>query len=151
MPEDPEVPDDEPEDNAVIKQLRQRAERADEAESRASRLERENVVLKAGLNLSDKQFKALAAAHEGDWDADAVKATASELGFGKQPESAPEPLVSPEEAQAMKLTQDATTGERQPPAPDVDAVINADYASLEEYDAALRNLGILTYGGDPNA
>lgn len=110
MPEDPEL-DEHADDNAVIKQLRQKAERADAAESKAADLERELVVHKAGLTtLTDKQLKALSAAHEGDWEPDALKATAAELGFGPQPAQEPEPKIPEAEAAAMQRVANASGG-----------------------------------------
>jgi hypothetical protein len=117
MPEDPDLDDEHADDSAVIKELRQRAGRADAAESKAADLERELVVHKAGLTtLTDKQLKALSAAHEGDWEPEALKATAVELGFGPQPNGTqePEPKIPEAEAAAMQRVANASGGPPQP-------------------------------------
>lgn len=78
---DPEVED---ENQPAKKDWRKEYEtRAKVAEEEAAQLRRELAFTKAGLDgLSDKQVKALVAAHDGDMTADALKATADELGFG---------------------------------------------------------------------
>lgn len=59
-------------------------DRAKLAEERAERAERKVAFTEAGLTgLTDKQVKALVATHEGDMTSDALKATATELGFVK--------------------------------------------------------------------
>lgn len=62
--------------------------RAKTAEERVAQLERQLAFTQAGLDhLTDKQVKALTAAHEGEITADTLKATAEELGFGAKPET----------------------------------------------------------------
>jgi len=62
-----------------MKQLRDSFE---SAKAENSRLKRENALLKAGLgDLGGKKTQALLAAHDGDLTAEALKATATELGF----------------------------------------------------------------------
>lgn len=64
------------------KNWRKLEDRAKKAEEKYAQLERELAFTKAGLDhLSDKQVKALTAAHEGEITAEALKATATELGF----------------------------------------------------------------------
>lgn len=59
--------------------------KAKESTERAERLERELAFHKAGLaSLTDKQVKALSAAHDGEFTPEALKATAEELGFGQK-------------------------------------------------------------------
>lgn len=78
--------------------------RASEAEGRAADLERKLALSEAGLSkLSDKQVKALLAAHEGDVTGEALKATATELGFGgPKPETA-DPDLTEEVAEITRL------------------------------------------------
>ena len=86
-------------DSAVIKELRAKAKRVEEAETRAATAERELAFLKADLgSLNDKQRKALLAAHDGEIEPEALKATALELGFQAQ---APQPTgeETPESAE----------------------------------------------------
>lgn len=91
-----------PEESNVIKELRAKAKRVEEAEAKAADLERKFALSEAGLSgLNDKQVRALLSAHDGDIVADALKATASELGFvaaASQPQGESNPDV---EAQAV--------------------------------------------------
>lgn len=78
-------------DSAVLKELRAKAKRVDAAEARAAELEREIAFHKADLaGLSDKQRKALLAAHDGEIEPEALAATATELGFQAKPAPAGE-------------------------------------------------------------
>lgn len=85
---------------AENKALREQAERS-------AQLERELSLHRAGLgHLSDKQAKALAAAHDGEYTPEALKATAEELGFGAKPtgESTPAAAqVTDHSAEAAEL------------------------------------------------
>lgn len=144
MPDDPDLSDDANDDNAVIRTLRQKAERTDLAESEVADLKRELVVHKAGLtDLSDKQLKALTAAHEGDWTPEDLKATAVELGFGPQPVAEPPPTGNdPAEMAAMQRTQAASGGTPQPVLQGDDALkasLAEAWDSPEAIVAALRN------------
>ena len=85
----PETPESDQERN-----WRKLETKAKESEERASQLERELAFHKAGLaHLSDKQVKALSAAHDGEFTPDALKATATELGFGMQTAGEPTPTA----------------------------------------------------------
>jgi hypothetical protein len=79
---DPEV--EEPEGQAPARNWRKELEgRIKELEGQNSELSRKLAFTEAGLSgLSEKKVKALLAAHEGDISAEAIKATATELGFG---------------------------------------------------------------------
>ena len=46
-----------------------------------SKLKSTNTIREAGLNLNERQVKALLATHEGDLTAESIKTTAEELGF----------------------------------------------------------------------
>lgn len=146
MPEDLDTPDDEqqPDDNAVIRELRQKAGRTEAAESDAQAARRELTLHKAGLGtLTDKQMKALTAAHDGDWDAELLKATATELGFVREPdEHKDEPKVPQEELDAHRRVAAAANGET--PAPDnLDAAMEAAKDDPVQLMTVLRNAGIL--------
>jgi hypothetical protein len=66
------------------RELEAKAKRGDEAVEELAQAQRELALHKAGLaDLNDKQVKALAAAHEGDFTPEALQATATELGFTK--------------------------------------------------------------------
>jgi hypothetical protein len=148
MPDDLDSPDDDQQpDNSVIRTLREKAERTDAAETKAQQLERELTLHKAGLNdLSDKEIKALTAVHDGEWEPDALKATATELGFVKQPDGTdiPAPKVSPEELASMNRMA-AASGGTPPPPPDLDSQIAAAQ-NPEELKAVLRAAGRLAEG-----
>lgn len=130
------------EDSTVIKGLRKQAERVDAAEADAVAARRELTLHKAGLgDLSDKQLKALGAAHEGDWEPELLKATATELGFVRQPgEAETTPQIPAAELEAHQRVANAASGELPPPTPDLTAAIKAAQ-SQDELVAILRNAG----------
>lgn len=77
--ETPDAPESDQERN-----WRKLEAKAKESTERAAQLERELAFHKAGLaDLTDKQVKALSAAHDGEFTPDALKATAEELGFAR--------------------------------------------------------------------
>lgn len=132
-------------DSPVIRELREKARRADDNETRAVAAERKLALHEAGLGgLNQTQMKAFLGAHEGDWDADALKATAKELGFGQSPsngEQTAEPQIPAEELDAHQRVAAAAGGE---PAPSLDltAQINAAKDNTE-IKTILRNNGML--------
>lgn len=109
MPEhDPENENEDPN----LAQLRKKAERADELEKQladADAVRKENIALKAGLKLSDKQMRALMSTHEGDWTAEAILESARELGFVRDAEPE-EPKVPDSELAAHDRIVDASSG-----------------------------------------
>jgi hypothetical protein len=145
MPEDLETLDDEqqPDDSPVIRDLRKQAKESADWQSKAAALERELVVHKAGLSgLTDKQHKALAAAHEGDWEPEALKATAAELGFGPQPEQPDQPQIPADEMAAMQRVATAQGGQPPPPPTDLDTAL-ANAQSEAEVLAILQQNNML--------
>jgi hypothetical protein len=87
--------------SADFKAMRKRAKGYDEAVAENARLKRELAVTKAGLNLTDRQFKALFAVHEADdLSKEAIRATAIDLGFAEAEEE-----ESPEDATARASAQ----------------------------------------------
>lgn len=63
-------------------------DRAKEAEARAAESERKLAFVEAGLtDLNPKQVKALLSAHDGEINAEAIRATADELGFAPPPKA----------------------------------------------------------------
>lgn len=133
-------------DSPVIKDLRKRADQADANETRAVAAERKLALHEAGLGgLNQTQMKAFLGAHEGDWDADALKATAKELGFGQSPsngEQTDDPQIPAEELDAHQRVAAAAGGEPAPPSPDLTAAIQAA-KDPEEIKTILRNAGRL--------
>lgn len=113
-------------------------DRAKTAEDKAAELERRLAFTEAGLtDLSPKQVKALLSAHEGDISADAIKATADELGFAPPPKTAEEE-VDPEQAQReQELASLSKIAGSAPSAPDpqttVDDVHNMSPDEIKAY------------------
>lgn len=111
-------------DSPVIKDLRKRAKDAERLEKELATIKRDLVIQQAGLgSLSEKQLKALSAAHDGDWTSDTLKATATELGFSAPTGDQP-PTPAPTPPPAMERVDQATGQPPQPP-PDLDAKIAA--------------------------
>lgn len=101
---------EEVDESEVIKKLRKDAAKAGAAEAEAQTLRTENALLKAGLGgLTEKQRKAFLAAHDGELDAEALKATALELGFAKADEQPQQQIPADEQAQHQRLAE-ATAG-----------------------------------------
>jgi hypothetical protein len=97
-------------DNPDIRNLRDKAKRADTLEADNQRLQRELNLSKAGISdLSEKQLKALDAAHDGESTPEALRKTAEELGFAE-----PIPETSTEEQQAHQQVQQAASGATKP-------------------------------------
>jgi hypothetical protein len=64
-----------------LKEANARAKEADNLRAENLRLKNEVVIRDAGLTLNDRQKAALQAVHTGDWTPDALKQSATELGF----------------------------------------------------------------------
>lgn len=108
-------------DTPLIKQLRQQlreksndSKRVAELESKIAEYEQKDAVRTAGLDkLNERQMKALIAAHDGEFNSDALKATAIELGFA-EPDPADQERENEMAAQQRIAT--ATTGAKPPAA-----------------------------------
>lgn len=143
---DLDTPDDEqqPDDNAVIRELREKAKRADTAESEAQAAKRELSLHKAGLGgLSEKQTKALMNVHDGEWEPESLKATATELGFLQQSDAGQEQIPQGELEAHQRVA--AAAGGSPPPPTDLDAAI-ANAKSPEEIRNLLMNANLLVEG-----
>lgn len=133
-------------------------DRAKVAEERSAQLERELAFTKAGLDgLTDKQVKALSAAHEGEFTAELLKATADELGFGAKPQSGESPPAAEQEpthsAEARELAELSNSPAEHGTAPEVIRTQEAFDAKVRSFDneadleAFLReNIDLLPYG-----
>lgn len=151
MPDDQEVLDDDEQsqDSPVIRDLREKAKEADTAKAEAAAARRELTLHKAGLgNLTEKQMKALNAAHEGDWEPESIKATAAELGFlHTDDEQKPDgPQIPATELASMQRVQSTSGAQAPPPVPSTDAERAAAYAAAEtpeQLTAMLREAGQL--------
>lgn len=96
---------------AELRVLRKQAKEAEELRTRIADMERREAIRGAGLNLNARQEKALLATHEGEMNADTLKATAIELGFLAA--SAEEPDTPTEEQaahQRLSLVGSTTEG-----------------------------------------
>lgn len=97
MSEDDFENDDANEPNAIatmrkrIKALEAEAKRAEEADARATAAERKLVIAEAGIKLNARQMTALTSVHDGEWDAESLKATAIDLGFMQPADPEPTP------------------------------------------------------------
>lgn len=144
-PDDP-IFDERDEDNVDIRRLRGNARKAaalarenTSLAEQVAALTRQTAFASAGLNLSEKQQAALLAAH-GDTEltADALKATAAEIGL-----IAPAPAVDAEQEQRTQVAQahadiaSAAAGSTPPDAlPDIPTrIIAAEQAG--DWDAAM--------------
>ena len=64
-----------------LKDAQKQAKEADDLRNRIAEMERREAIRGAGLSLNPRQEKALLASHDGEINADSLKATAAELGF----------------------------------------------------------------------
>jgi hypothetical protein len=80
-----------------FKGLRTKAHKADQAAKELAEAKNRIAVLETGLKLSPLQTRALFAAHEGEINADALRATAVDLGFAEPPDD-----EEPEEDKAVR-------------------------------------------------
>lgn len=78
-----------------LKQLREAAKRG----SKAERLERENAMLKAGINTDDDRLAFFANGYDGELDPETIKAEATRLGFLGAPAPVTETIPTPTTAQ----------------------------------------------------
>lgn len=108
-----------------------------EADAKASRLEQELLVSRAGLELSPVQMAALQAVHQGEWDVDALKATATDLGFVK---AAPEPSTPEPDLAGYQRLQNAAAGGSEAPGVDWAAAI-ANAQTEDEVLTIMEKLG----------
>jgi hypothetical protein len=102
---------DAPEEKAWLKDLRRKA---DEYPGMKKKLEsyelRDKLSEEAGIKLTPKQLTALLATHEGEQTPEALKATATELGFYK-----PEPDVAPDVQAAHEAVAQVSQGAQTQP------------------------------------
>lgn len=90
------------------KQLKTDLDALKETHAKAERLEWEIAVRDADLNLDPLQRKALLSVHEGERTADAIKETATKLGFAAPPPAVPE--VPAEELARLQRINAASAG-----------------------------------------
>jgi hypothetical protein len=96
---------------------------AAEAQAKAAALEQKLAVRDAGLNLTQTQLDALVKVHQGEWEPDALRQTASDLGW-VQTEPEPE-TPEPDLAGYARLTNAAGGTQEAPPADYLAMIHNA--------------------------
>lgn len=90
-----------------IASLRRAAEKGTKAEAKATKLERENAFLRAGIDPDDSRLGYFYRGYEGEMTADAIRAAATEAGFIAAPPADPA-VQQHQEGQAQ--VQAAATG-----------------------------------------
>lgn len=120
--------DEQDNESSVIRELRRELKQAKADAAEVSTLRQEAAILRAGItDLTPAKQKALLAAHEGDLSAEALRQTATDLGFiAEAPQSEPEPQVPVEEQQALQAMAAAT------------AAADPSEAHLKTLDDAIR-------------
>lgn len=126
---------------AEAREAKQQAKEADTLRTQVEQLQREGTIRDAGLNLNATQRQALAAVHQGEWQADAITKTATDLGFYTPP--APAPVVDDPSLAVQAQIAAASAGTDAPPA-SRDAEIDdrlSKASSPEEFMAIYREAG----------
>jgi hypothetical protein len=112
-----------------LKEANARAKAADELRAENQRLKNEGIIRDAGLSLNDRQKAALQAVHSSDWTPDAIKQTATDLGF-----ITAQPVVDDPNLSLTDQISAASAGTDAPPASrdaDLDAQIQAATSEAE--------------------
>jgi uncharacterized protein YpuA (DUF1002 family) len=107
-----------------LRELEKEVKRMKDIEADNTRYKQKDQLRDSGVNLTDKQLKALNAAHEGESNPDEWRKTAEELGF-VQPEVKTE-QTPPADQQAHQQLQAASSG----------AVIPGELSSEDAYAQA---------------
>lgn len=108
--------------------LQAKADKAAELEAEVAGLKRQMAVRDAGLELNDRQRRALEATHEGDWTPEAIRNTAAELGFAALTTQA----VPADELAAMQRINQAARGGDTVTAIDAEAEFDSRMAALNQ-------------------
>jgi hypothetical protein len=135
--------DDDNQDSNSVAALRSEVKRLNKENRRLAALEPENASLKttiairdAGLDLNERQLKALLASHEGESTPDLLRKTAEELGFAEPiPDNDPDDEAAHRQLDAAR--KGSTTSANQP---SYDDEINAAQ-SKDEVIAIARKHG----------
>lgn len=124
----------EPQPNQTIQQMRQRIseqaaqlKEAEDLRAENTRLVRQMAVRDAGLELNDRQRKALEATHEGEWSPEALRQTAADLGFAA---ATIQQSVPADELASLSRFEQAARGGEPPRTQDADAEFDARMAAL---------------------
>lgn len=92
-------------ENPDIRQLRKKADRVDTLEKELAEFKTKDAIRQAGLDLNERQIKALLASHEGETTPELLRKTAEELKFVE-----PEPETDPDVQAAHEKVQAASRG-----------------------------------------
>lgn len=110
--------EEQPDDDHLVRRLRnqlkessKRAKEAEELRTKLSEFERRDAIRAAGLELNDRQVRALLASHDGELTAEDLRATAVDLGFAQDETEVPE-----EEQAAHERVAAAAKGGKPPQA-----------------------------------
>lgn len=118
-----------------IRALQRDAKQTRKAQDEAAALRRELAFAKAGVELTERQQKALSATIDGDLTAEAIRTAAEELGFV----AAPAATSTTDEAAALDRIATASPGTAE--SPDDDPIARLDRAAEEGgYDAVLAQI-----------
>jgi len=146
MPDDDELDPNEPPNirqmRNEIKALKVDAAARQEAEAKADKLEWELAIRDAEIPLDALQRKALLAVHEGERTPDAIRETATKLGFAAPPPTGEQ--IPPAHIAGMGRIADASAGAPTGGTPDPTAERNQrllQARSEQEFDAILREYG----------
>lgn len=117
---DPDAPEPEPQDNAVIRELREQAKAGKAAEARAEAAERKLAFVGAGIDPDDARQKYFAQSYAGEMTKDAIRTEAEAAGFLTPPAtSAPEGLTPAERATFAATAEAAAAPYTPPPETDI--------------------------------
>ena len=127
-----DLEEQQPEENANIRNLRDKAKKADEAEARAAAAERELAFAKAGIPLNDPRSGYFLKGYDGDTSPEAIKAE-WDTHFA-QPASTT-PAIPDSEVAAHQRVASAAEGAAPSPLPTYDDELRSKVASGELRDA----------------
>lgn len=118
-----------------IRALERDAKAARKTADENAQLKRDLAFAKAGVELTERQQKALSATIDGDLTAEAIRTAAEELGFVAAPAAA----STTDEAAALERIATASPGTAE--SPDDDPIARLDRAAEEGgYDAVLAQI-----------
>lgn len=112
-----------------IKALEAQVAEKEQLEAKVRQFEQSEAMRGAGLELDEVRRRAFEAAHQGAWDAEAVRATAVQLGWA----APPDPAVPNEEIAGHQRLQAAFTGGTTTP-PDPEQELDAKLAGASNQD-----------------
>ena len=133
---EPQIAEPEDQGEEAIKGLRDAAKRGKEASERAAALERENALLRSGIDVSSKLGAFFAEHYDGELEVEAIRAAAGELGL--QPDGTSPPPVTgtdPDVAAQGRAQRDLSSGTATEPGATVDR--DPREAGMDAFNAEL--------------